>query len=264
MNSLEDTFIQNLLARLIRPGVVGISLAGSYSRNEQIQHSDVDVDIFVEALPDDFYTLRIIDGKLVSLKYILLRDEYASLTKPEKAIWAVPGLKQMQILLDETGQLAKLKQAAFDFNWAELQNTAYEFAVEELMGCAEEAHKIIGGLLQENESKVLYAAWGMFKNLSFAAAVQMGLMIESENGIFAMMQDHFGNNHAWTRAFRLSFGMDVGDINIPAYQTRGKAALELYEQTALLFGSIINDGHREVIEDTLQLISSFKRDYPHA
>ena len=264
MNPFEDLFFQNLLARLTTPGVIGIAIAGSYSRNEQSQHSDMDVDIFVESLPDDFYTLRIIDEKLVSLKYVLLRDEYASLTKPEKAIWAVPGLRQMQILLDETGQLAKLKQAAFDFNWTVLQNAANEFAVENLMLCAEETHKIIGGLLQENESKVLYASWGMFKNMSFAAAVQAGLMIESENRIFAMLQDHFGKDHAWTRAFRLSFGMDVGDANISVYQTRGRAALDLYEQTAVLFEKIINDKHREVIENALQLISSYKQSYPYA
>jgi predicted nucleotidyltransferase len=264
MNFVEDLFIQNLPARLNQPGVVGLAIAGSYSRGAQNQHSDVDVDIFMESLPDETYTLRLMDGKLVSLKYLLVRDEYASLTKPEKAIWAVPGLRQMQILLDETGELAKLKQAAFDFNWVELQTAANEFAVDNLMGCAEEAQKIIGGLLQENESKVLYASWGMFKGLSFAAAVQAGLMIESENRIFAIMQDHFENDHAWTRAFRLSFGMDVGDMSVPVYQTRGEAALDLYEQTALLFEKIINDKHREVIENALQVISSYKQGHLHA
>jgi predicted nucleotidyltransferase len=263
MNLPEDPFIRSLIARLIQPGVIGVAVAGSYSRGEQNQYSDVDVDIFVDALPEkDMYTLHIFDGKLVSLKYVRVQDEFSSLKKPEKAIWAVHGLKQMQILLDETGQLAKLKQAAYDFDWAELQDAANKFAVESLAGCSEEAHKIIDGLLHENESKVLYAAWGMFKNLSFAAAVQAGLMIESENKIFSMMQDHFNNNHAWVRAFRLSFGMDVNP-ELSAYQTRGRAALDLYEQTALLFENIVSDKHRELIENTLQLISSYKQSYQH-
>lgn len=262
MNLLEDPFIQTLVARLNQPGVIGIAVTGSYSRGEHNPHSDVDVDIFVDTLPDDAYTLRILNGKLVSLKYIRLSDEFDSLKKPEGAIWAVPGLRHMQILVDESGQLAKLKQAAHDFNWAGLQSAADEYAVESLMGCAEEAHKIINGLMQENESKVLYASWGLFKNLSFAAAVQAGLMIESENRIFSMMQEHFRDNSAWVHAFRLSFGMDV-DANIPAWQTRGRASLDLYEQTAILFKNIINDKHREVIENTLQLISSYKQSNPH-
>lgn len=263
MNLLEDPFIQTLTLELNQPGVIGIAIAGSYSRGEQDPHSDEDVDIFVNTLPDNAYTLRIMDGKLVSLKYISLQDEFDSLKKPEGAIWAVMGLRQMQILLDESGQLAELKQAAYDFKWDDLQEAADKFAVENLMGCAEEAHKVVGGLLQGNESKVLYASWGMFKDLLFAAAVQAGLMIESENHIFAMLQDHFSANLAWTRAFRLSFGMDIGDASLPVYQTRGLAVLDLYEQTALLFEHIIDDKHREVIAYTRQLISSYKQGYPH-
>jgi predicted nucleotidyltransferase len=259
MNSLKTHFLENLLTRLMQPGVIGLALAGSFSRGAQDQFSDVDVDVFVESLPDETYSLCILDGKLVSLKYILAADEYDSLTKPEKAIWAVPGLKQLLILRDETGQIAKLKQAAADFNWADLQNAAHEYAVTELMGCAEESQKVISGLLREDESKVLYAAWGIFKSLSHAAAVQAGLMIESENRIFDLMQTHFRKNPAWIRALRLSFGMDVGDAHVPAYQTRGRAALDLYEQTALLFEDVITDEHREVIENTLKLISKFKR-----
>ena len=118
------------------------------------------------------------------------------------------------------------------------------------------------GLLQKDESKVLYAAWGLFKGLSFAAAVQAGLMIKSENKIFSMMQEHFSNNSLWVQAFRRSFGMDV-EANVPTYQTRDRASLELYEQTYLLFENLINDKHREVIENTLQLISSYKQSNPH-
>ena len=255
MRSPEDPFLQTLVARLIQPGVVGITLTGSHARGTQTPHSDLDIDIFTETLPDEDYTLQILNGKLVSLKYILLSEEYASLTKPEKAIWAVPGLRQMKILFDTTGQTEKLQQAALNFKWEPLQKSANEYAVANLMGCAEEAHKIISGLAQKNESRVLYASWGIFKGLSFAAAVQAGLMIESENNFFALLQDHFGKDHLWARAFRLSFGMDVENAAIPAYQTRGRAALDLYLQTALLFKAIINDKHRKVIEHTLQLIS---------
>ncbi|MBI3161578.1 MAG: hypothetical protein HYZ23_03675 [Chloroflexi bacterium] len=264
MNLIEDPFFQILIARLIQPGVIGLAITGSYSRNQNDPHSDVDVDIFAEALPADSYTLRIFDGKLVSLKYILLRDEYDSLTKPERAVWAVPGLRQLQILKDDSGELATLKQAALDFKWEPLQNAANEYAVEALMGCSEEARKIVGGLMGSDEAKVLYASWGMFKKLSFAAAVQAGLMIESENRIFDMLRDHFGRDHAWTRAFRLSFGMDVGNPSIPAFQIRGLASLDLYEQTHKLFESLITDERREVIEDALKVISSYKQGRSHA
>ena len=259
---MNDPFLDSLIAWLNRPGVIGIALTGSYSRGAQNRYSDVDVDIFIDELPEDSYTLRLFNGKLVSLKYIRPADELTSLQKPEHAVWAAPGLRQMKILLDEHGELARLKQTAVGFNWANLQKAADDFAVHALMGCAEEAQKIMGGLMQESESKVLYAAWGMFKNLSFAAAVQAGLLIESENKIFTMLQEHFKDHPAWVNAFRLSFGMDV-DANAPPYRTRGLASLDLYEQTALLFKDIINEKHRDVIENTLKLIVSFKLEYSH-
>ena len=259
MNGLQDPLLLSLIARLTQPGVLGFALVGSYARGENQSHSDVDLDIFVEELPPEAYTLQFHNGKLISLKYILLRDEYDSLTKPEKAVWAVPGLRQMRILQDETGQIAKLQRTARDFQWDPLQNVANEYAVGKLMGCAEEAHKIMGGLIQNHESKVLYAAWGMFKELSFAVLVQAGLMIDSENRLFDIIQNYLGHDHAWTRAFRLSFGMDVEGMEMPAFQTRGRAALDLFVQTAFLFKDIIRDAHREVIENTLQLISSHQQ-----
>lgn len=254
MNLLQDSFLPSLIARLDPPGDVGVAITGSHARGENLDHSDVDLDIFVSELPAETYTLRLFNGKLISLKYLLLKDEYESLTRPERAVWAVPGLRQMQILQDEKGEITTLKQAAFDFNWADLQNAADEYAAEKLMGCAEEAHKIISGLAKNHESKVLYASWGLFNELSFSVIVQAGLMIDSENRVFDIIQDHLGLDHPWTRAFRLSFGMDCVDPNVPAYQTRGKAALELYLETGVLFREIIPGHHREVIDHTVQLI----------
>ncbi|NOH00954.1 MAG: hypothetical protein HND47_02730 [Chloroflexi bacterium] len=136
MTQINDPFLHSLIARLNQPGVIGLALVGSYSRDAQTQYSDVDVEIFVEELPEEPYTLRFLDGKLVSLKSICLRDEFSSLTKPEEAVWAVPGLRRMKILLDERGELDRLKQAALDFKWEALQPGADEYAAEELMGYA--------------------------------------------------------------------------------------------------------------------------------
>jgi hypothetical protein len=252
MNNIEDPFLASLVARYNQPGVIGIALVGSYARGENGLHSDVDLDILVDSSVQESYTLQYVEGKLVSLKALALAKEYSSLTKPEKAIWAVPGLSQMQILLDGTGQLAALKRSAEEFQWSPLQPAADEYAVEELMGCAEEIHKIISGLEQKSESKVLYAVWGLFKGLTNAVAVQRGLMIPSENRYFDILQDSLGRTHAWTKAFRLAMGAEI-DGNV-IYRSRGNAALELYTQTALLFKDIIGNEHREVIETTLKLI----------
>lgn len=192
MNSLEDIFLKSLIARFDQPGVIGIPISDSFSRGRQDEFSDVDLEIFLDELPEDHYMLRIFDGILVSGKHIRLADKLDLLTKPERAVWSVPGLRNMQILSAEGGEPARLKHAAMDIKWSALQSTANDYAVNELPGCSEEARKVMSGSIMDSEAKVLYAAWGMFKNLSFAALVQAGLMIKTKNRVFAIIEEHIG------------------------------------------------------------------------
>jgi hypothetical protein len=251
---LSDFFIQSALERIDSPDVIGVGIVGSYARGQESKHSDVDFDIFVSRLPEnpyDRYTLCYWDDKLISLKYTLLDDERAALTNPCRAIWAVPGLRGMKIVLEKDGAMAALQRAAREFDWSSLQPAADEFAAEEVMGCAEEVHKILNGLARRQESTVLYATWGLVKNMLEAVAVQRGLMIISENRYFDLIQDSMGRDSAWTRAFRTAWGLDLGSSQ---YQARGTAALTLYCLTTSMFDKLIPEKHREVVNNTLQRI----------
>jgi hypothetical protein len=252
--TLSDPFLQYALERIDSRDVIGVGIVGSYSRGEERKYSDVDFDIFVSKLPEnayDRYTLRYWDDKLISLKYTLLDDERAAFGNPRRAIWAVPGLRGMKIVLDKNGSMAALQKAAQEFDWSPLQPAADEFAVEEVMGCAEEVHKILNGLARAHESTVLYATWGLVKNMLEAVAVQKGILIISENRYFDLIQDAVGRDSEWTRAFRTAWGLDP---NSSQYQARGAAALTLYCLTASMFDKLIPDKHRNVVNRTLQLI----------
>ena len=255
--TLPNSFLQSLITRIDDPNVAAITYAGSYARGQAGTHSDVDLQVYVRTMPEseyERYTLCYWDGYLVSLSTNTIEAERANLLHPEHALWAVPGLRQAVILLDKEGSLASLKQAAIEFNWFNLQPLADEYAVEQLMGYAEEVHKILNGLAREQESTVLYALLGLFKGLARAVAVQRGLLMESENRFFDVIQDSVGRNTNWTRAFRLAVGADPLPINQPSYRIRGAAALTLYLETAELFKNIITDKHRMVIEITLHKI----------
>ena len=252
--SLSDPFIQSILEKIDSPDVVGVGIVGSYARGQESKFSDVDVDIFVSRLPEnpyDRYTLRHWEGKLVSLKYTLLDDELEALSNPRRAIWAVPGLQGMKIILDKDGSLTELQKMAQKLDFLLLQPAADEFAAEEIMGNAEEVHKILNGLARGHESTVLYATWGLVKNMLEAVAVQRGIMIVSENRYFDLIQDTVGRDTKWVSVFRTAWGLDSTSSQ---YQSRGAAALTLYRLTAAMFDGLILEKHREVVKQTLRLI----------
>jgi predicted nucleotidyltransferase len=118
---LSDSFLQSILENIDAPAMIGVGIIGSYARGQADKYSDVDIDIYVSKMPEnpyDRYTLRYWDDKLVSLKYTLLDDERAALTDPRRAIWAVPGILGMKVLLDKDGSLAALQKAAQKFDWS--------------------------------------------------------------------------------------------------------------------------------------------------
>src|SRR5688572_17200439 len=252
--SLSDTFIQSVLETIGSPDILGVGIVGSYSRGQESKYSDVDFDIFVSKVPDnpyDRYTLRYWDNKLISLKYTLLDDERSALTNPRRAIWAVPGLRGMKIFLDKDGSLTELQKSAQGFDWSTVQGMADEFAAEQVMHCAEEAHKILNGLSRGHESTVLYAVAGLVWNMLEAVAVQHGILVVSENRYFDLIQDTVGRDSKWTSVFRTSWGLDSASSQ---YQSRGIAALILYSLTAAMFNELIPEKHRDVVNNTLRLI----------
>lgn len=251
--ALSDPFLESVLAQVDSDDVIGVAIVGSYSWGQESKYSDVDFDIFARELPEnryERYTLRHWDGKLVSLKYTLLTDERAALSDPRRAIWAVPGLRAMSILIDKDGSLAALQNEAHRFEWSVMQPAADEFAAETVMHSAEEVHKILNGLARGHESTVLYAVWGLVKNMLEAVSVRKGVMIGSENRYFDLIQDAVGRETDWTRAFRAAWGLDGGG----SFQARGVAALSLYGLTAEMFDGIIPPKHQEVVEHTLELV----------
>ena len=219
--TLSDPFIQSALEHINSPDIIGVGMVGSYAHGQESKYSDVDFDIYVSKLPEDpynRYTLRYWDNKLISLKYTLLDDERSALTNPRRAIWAVPGLRGMKVLLDKDGLLFALQQAAQEFDWSPLQPAADEFAAEEIMGCAEEVHKVLTGLARGHEATVLYAAWGLVKSMLEAVAVQRGLMIISENRYFDLIQDSVGRELAMDAC--LPYGMGARFERVPVSTAR--------------------------------------------
>jgi predicted nucleotidyltransferase len=260
---LSEAFLRRIVTELDGKDVTAIGLTGSYARGGENPFSDVDVYCFRTQPPRDAYDryqLRMIEGYLTSITKTTLEAKRADLNEPDAAVWAVPGLRQMQILLDKQGELAALKREAEAFQWEGLQAAADQYASAELMGLAEEAHKVMGGLLKGDDSALVYATYGLVLGLARAVLVARGVLLESENGFFEQAQQVFGSESPWPMYFRCAAGLDEGQ---PA-SGRACAVLHLYREAVRSFRAIIRPEHSEVIEKTVELIDSMVLEFDGA
>jgi hypothetical protein len=258
MSTIRAAFLQSLVTRLEGENTVGVSMAGSHACAAGGTYSDVDIQHYVRQMPADpagSYYLRFMDGYLVSISVSTVESESANLRSPQKAIWAVPGLRQARILLDKGGLLAALKAAAEIFSWEPLQAAANAFASWNLSGCAEEVHKILDGLVKRDESKTLYAVWGLTRALALTLLVQGGVLIETENAFVELAQATAGHSSAWTEHFRQAIGLDQQQTKEPAFIGYGMAGLRLYCETAWQMQAILLPEHAAVINRTLEIIT---------
>lgn len=253
MSAVSKTFLQKLVNEFSGETTVGFLLTGSYARGEATSYSDVDLLRFVADSPPDKnekYVLKYRENRLVSISTSTVEEKLKETEKPETAVWTIPGLRQSEILLDKKVSLGKLKQTAENFVWTSLQKAADEFASYNLMGDAEEAHKILGALSQDDESSVLYGTIGLTLGLTKIITVQRGVMIKSENSYFRQAQEAVGENSAWSLQHKIACGFG----QTSSVETRGAASLLLYVETARILRDIIKSVHSNVIQNTVAVI----------
>lgn len=208
------------------------------------------------------YQLHRFQEQLVSITVTTVEAKRADLGRPESAIRTVPGLRQMKVLYDvlqpgQLGLLETLLRAVDDFQWSSLQSAADAFASRQLMGYAEEVHKVLGGLVKHEDSTLLYGTYGLVLGLSEVIAVHYGLMIESENSMFQDVMVCMALDSMWTYYFRVAAGFwDTLDEWTPA-ESRARAGLRLYAETAHHLQGIIEPRHIGVVSTALELINKF-------
>lgn len=256
---LSDEFLSALVAEYVETGMVGMLLLGSHARGEPTPYSDVDLVRLASTPPEterDRYTLVDRQGYLISLSTTTVADKRAELARPETAIWAVPGLRQARVLLDRDGSVEALLGAARAFEWAALQPAADAYASYEVMGFAEEVHKVLGALLRGDEWMCAYATLGLIIGMPRAVAVQRGLLIQSDNTYQRQVVEAVGHDSAWASAFCLAAGLRPGSGAAPLTLERGVAALRLYEETAAVLSGSLQREHLPVIHGALDRIRS--------
>ena len=256
-SAISKKVLDRLVQELKGDDITGIILAGSHARGEPTPFSDIDIVRYSTIMPKiekERYSLRYIAGHLVSVSTTTIEKKKEEMTRPERAIWVVPGLRQSVILYDERGLVAELKQMAIDFEWGSLQKDADEYVSYEVMGYAEEVHKVLGGLYRKDESAVTYGALGLVLATPGIIAVQKGLLIRTENAFFDQVYETVGLDSLWTKYHRIATGLDAVPESCSIFEYRGKASLHLYVETVQLLRSILKTSDLLVADTAIDRI----------
>ena len=250
-------FLRTLVGEFTDSNTVGFLLTGSHARGDADRYSDIDLMKFVRDLPQqpaERYVVRFRDEHLVAISVTTVAEKTEEMRKPEKAIWAVPGIRQASILTDSGGELASLKSAAEGFKWEDLQVTAELYASHELADLSEEVHKVLNAALHEGRADGEYAILGLLLGLTRTVAVKLGLMISTENDYFRIVREAVGLESQWTRNHvALCEGSRV--------KGRISNALSLYLDTSALIDKVSDAEDAVVINTTSRRIESCLREH---
>jgi nucleotidyltransferase-like protein len=252
---ISDVFLKELITELDDDTIRGIVLGGSHARGDATPYSDVDLACFV---PDAFRPLRkrylYREGHLISIGLKTIEGVKQQITEPFQALWIVPGFRQAKVLLDKDGSMSQLKQMVENFTWDALRSEAIGFAGHILVSDAEFVHKLLGNLWRGNLSGIAYTLQRIFDGATMAMALFYGVFITTDNVYFQEVESAVGSDSTWTHYHCLLSGVKTIAENTSSLDARGKLALHLYRETAFLLLPTLNEQHRIVVEEVLDLI----------
>lgn len=238
------------------PGTRGLALAGSVVRGDHTPWSDVDVLRYVagtgiaQGVPP-----RWIGDRLVRVSSQTMEEAWAELERPEIAIWAVLPLREMRILLDRDGDVARLVERAQTFEWASLAERARTWASRRLAKDAENVLKLRAAIDREDESAILNAHLNLAQHCADAVAVARGVLIPTENRFHEVVREAAGPR--WTALQRATYGLDGGDA-----VARARATCALYAATVAMLRDELDDDDRAVAERALEVVGQMRPPTP--
>lgn len=257
-NTLSNEFLSKLVAELDNENVTAIVLHGSYARGDATYYSDVDlVRIAREtqgSTQSKQYTYR--NGLLVSISTRTIAQYRKRLTRPEEAIFAVPGVREARILLDKEGAFQTFQQEARAFRWEPLQAAANDYASHRLMMHTEYVFKLLRALYLRDSIPLLEMILDLLYAVTDMVAVQRGILVTSGNTYLQQIIESIGRGSPWTHYYLLAAGVDSNDAPNISLEQRGMAALRLYRETAHILQPSLNAAHRDVIEQSIAVMNS--------
>ncbi|MFG3342110.1 nucleotidyltransferase family protein [Glycomyces sp. NPDC048151] len=211
------------LAADLAPGTRGIGLFGSVAKGTDHPHSDIDLFLAVDADPGT--EVRQVQGRMVTLSRKTFADLDGGLANPWEAVTAVGAWRHAVVLHDPEGRMRRLQARARDWTWETIAAAADQWAARELVGLAEEVHKVAGMLALDRPRAAAANRAVLVLQVGYALAVADRLVCDSENDLWDAVAAAEGP--AWTSAWDTAAGIAAAD-----HATGCRAALALYRHAA--------------------------------
>ncbi len=236
----------------------GVLIVGSEARGDANPHSDIDMVFFALEEPSDEhekYRLTYREGRLISLSIKTLSAARAAFSNPVDAIRTIQGLRDSTVLRDSSSKdLTKLKEAAQEFVWTPaLQAAANREASYQLMGNAEEVHKVLRGLSERNDLILLNGAWGLAIAMPLVMALTNNILSAGDNLFRSHVCQAIGVESSWTFFHAISIGACPGPSGYSQLAQQAIGGFWLYEETARLSADMLLSHDAAVIEGALRM-----------
>lgn len=228
--------------RLAGEGAVAVVLMGSFARGVGRTESDVDLVAIGDGAP---YRLEREEPFLVSVSWRSEAEVLREFERPELVGTVVPGWREAVVLDDRDGAAARLKAAAEGWAWDSIVEEANRWASEQVVGHAEEVHKIARTITAPTAEAAVLAPLLAFR-MAKVVAVRRRMLYQSERELPGMVSTEMGDE--WRRAFEAAVGM-----NDERLRERMGWALEVYRMAAVEVGRVLDDRERAVVEHAVRL-----------
>ena len=251
---LTPEAIGQLLIIAYGPGVHAVAVVGSVARGDANTWSDIDLHAYVRLTSQKQEPrTRFLGGRLVMVATDTIEDGRAELRTPARAVWAVPALRDMRILLDQDRQLAALKQEAETFEWSALRSEAEASERQRLVASAEYLHKIRAAIEGRDDGAALHAAGALIGRCTRAIVTARGVLIRTENEYYRKAQEAAGPE--WAKRHRHCFGLAWdGPVALDAF-AQALAAANLYAETVRVLDDILDAEAREITARAIALLA---------
>jgi predicted nucleotidyltransferase len=249
---LSDDFLSRMIAELDDDTTQAIILHGSYVRGDALlPFSDVDLVRILQESVTQEESKRFVyrDGHLLSISSRPLSVYRKRFLQPERAIFAIPGIREARILLDKQGEFQKLQQEAWQWRWEPLQDAANAYASHTMVEQTEIVLKLLRALALHDSIALSEMIMDLLAAVTDAVAVQRGVLVRSGNTYFHQVQEAVGQQSGWTYSHLRIAGVTLPPLSL---RERGKEALSLYKETAQLLKPVLCADHQDVIEQTIQ------------